>query len=408
MSAQESRAAVVIGAGPAGLAAAEALAARGIPPLILEAKPSPARKFLMAGKSGLNLTKNEPRGAFMAAVPEPRLAPALAAFGAAEAMDWAENLGEPLFTGSSGRVFPRAMKASPLLRKWLARLQGAGAELRARWRWTGWTGEALTFETPEGPRHIHAGAVVLALGGASWPRLGSDAAWIPALEGAGASVAPFRPANMGFECGWSAHFRERCAGEPAKAVALSFGGRRVRGEFVVTAYGVEGGAIYALSAQLRDALESGAATLALDLAPDRTEANLARRLARPRGRNSRANHLRKTIGLTGVRAGLLNELAPDAPEDPEALARMIKSLPLPLLRPRPLAEAISAAGGVTFGSVDETLMLRARPGVFLAGEMLDWEAPTGGYLLTVSMATGRLAGNRGADWLARTRPERTG
>ncbi|WP_340109797.1 TIGR03862 family flavoprotein [Pikeienuella sp. HZG-20] len=392
----------MIGAGPAGLAAAEALAESGAPPLILEAKPSPARKFLMAGKSGLNLTMAEPAARFAQAIGVERLGAALEAFGPDAAIDWAEDLGEPLFVGSSRRVFPKAMKGSPLLRKWLARLSDRGAELRTRWRWTGWEDGGATFETPSGPRRIDARATVLALGGASWPQLGSDAAWVPLLEAAGASVAPLRPANMGFDCAWSAHFRARFAGAPVKAAALSHGGRRVRGEFTITASGVEGGAIYALSAPLRDALATGPAALSLDLAPDRTVETLARRLGRPRGRNSRANHLRKTIGLVGVRAGLLRELAPEAPDAPLALAALIKALPLPLLRARPLAEAISSAGGVEFEALDEGLMLLARPGVFVAGEMLDWEAPTGGYLLTASMATGRLAGRAAARWAGRS------
>ncbi len=386
--------ALVVGGGPAGLMAAEALADAGIPPLVAEAKPSFGRKLLMAGKSGLNLTKDEPREAFRAAYPAlpGPLAEALDAFGPKEVRAWAEGLGSETFAGSTGRVFPREMKASPLLRAWLRRLADKGADLRVRWRWTGWEGEALRFETPEGPRLVRAGAVVLALGGASWPRLGSDARWIGPLEEKGVALAPFRPANMGFDVAWSDHMRDRFAGAPVKGGALTFGGRTVRGEFVVTASGVEGGAIYALSAPLRDALEAGGAVLTLDLAPDRSEADLARKLARPRGKASFANHLRKTVKIEGVKAALLRELAPEAADDRARLAAAIKALPLPLVRPRPLAEAISAAGGVRFDEIDAGFQLRRLPGVFVAGEMLDWEAPTGGYLLTACLATGLAAG----------------
>ncbi len=388
--------AVVIGAGPAGLAAAEMLLAAGVRPVIIEARPTVARKFLMAGKSGLNLTRDEDSAAFLAAfgAAAGRLGPILADFGAAEVRAWAEGLGQPVFTGSSGRVFPRTMKASPLLRAWLGRL--AGAEVRTRWRWSGWEDGALAFATPAGPRRIAARATVLALGGASWPRLGSDAAWVPWIEASGARVTPFRPANMGFDVAWSAHFRDRFAGAPVKGVALSFGSQAVRGEFVVTRAGIEGGAVYALSAPLRDALERETATLVLDLAPDLTEARLRARLSYPIGRSSLANHLRRTIGLTGVRAALLRELAPGALEGPAETARALKALRLPLTGPRPVAEAISSAGGLAWDEVDAGLMLKRLPGVFAAGEMLDWEAPTGGYLLTVCLATGRAAGKAAA------------
>lgn len=390
--------ALVIGAGPAGLAAAEMMAGAGTVPVILEAKPSVARKFLMAGKSGLNLTKNEPEEDFRAAINAPWLEAALADFGPAAAMAWAEDLGEPLFTGSSGRVFPKAMKASPLLRKWLARLASMGVTLRTGWRWTGLQDGLFHFETPEGPRRVRADAVVLALGGASWPRLGSDGGWATILADT-VPLAPFRPANMGFDCEWSDVFRERFAGAPVKPVRLRFQDHELQGEFVISRNGVEGSAIYQLSAPLRDALEHGPASLLLDLVPGRSEEAVAKRLSKPQGRNSRSNHLRKTIGLEGVRAGLLRELAPDAPSEPEALASLIKALPLPLLRPRPLAEAISSAGGIRFEGLDDDLMIRALPGVFAAGEMLDWEAPTGGYLITASMATGRRAGAAAARWL---------
>jgi uncharacterized flavoprotein (TIGR03862 family) len=297
------------------------------------------------------------------------------------------------------------MKASPLLRQWLARLnRGANpAEIRTRWRWTGWRGDALTFDTPGGSRAIAPRALVLALGGASWPRLGSDAAWVPWLERRGIAVTPFRSANMGFDVNWSAHFRDRFAGQPVKPARLGIDRRSVKGEFVVTRSGIEGSAVYALSATLRDALESGPAILALDLAPDQTEAALIARLSRPIGRNSMANHLRKTVRLTGVKAGLLRELAPEAIGSPDETARAIKALSLRLVRPRPLSEAISCAGGVGWGELDRNLMLVRLPGTFAAGEMLDWEAPTGGYLLTACLATGFRAGQAAADWIKETR-----
>ncbi len=392
----------VIGAGPAGLAAAEAALSAGRRVTVLEAKPSPARKFLMAGKSGLNLTKAEPPARFLAAFGDARdrLAPMLAEFGPEAAMAWAEGLGEALLIGSSGRVFPVAMKASPLLRRWLARL--GAADLRPRWRWTGWAEGALAFETPEGPRRLRPAATVLAMGGASWPRLGSDGAWMGPLAEAGAPTAPFRPANMGFDIAWSEHFRTRFAGAPLKTVRLSAGGVSAPGEAVITAAGIEGGAVYAVAAALREAMARGApALLEIDLAPGRSEAALAAALARPRGRDSLANHLRKRAGIRGVKAGLLREGAAAALDDPEAAAAAIKRLALPVLRPRPLEEAISTAGGLAWEGLDADLMLRARPGVFAAGEMIDWEAPTGGYLLTACLATGFHAGAAAARWATR-------
>lgn len=382
----------VIGAGPAGLAAAEVAAGAGAQVAVFEAKPSPARKFLMAGKSGLNLTKDTDLQGAMDAINCARLAPMLRAFGPAAVQDWAEALGEPLFTGSSGRVFPKAMKGSPLLRKWLRRLADSGVELRTRWRWTGWDGDALRFETSDGARTIAANATILALGGASWSRLGSDGAWTPSLSERGVEIAPFRPANMGFDVTWSEHFVSRFSGMPVKPVALSVGEHRVKGEFVVTRNGIEGSAVYAISAALRDALASGHDELMLNLMPGRQTTDIAEKLSRPRGKASFSNHLRKALGLTGVRAGLLRELGGALPQEPDALAALIKSLPLPVLRPRPIDEAISVAGGVSWGSVDDNLMLRALPGTYVAGEMLDWEAPTGGYLLTACLATGRWVG----------------
>ncbi|MGF1447379.1 MAG: TIGR03862 family flavoprotein [Pikeienuella sp.] len=390
----------ILGAGPAGLAAAEAVLAAGRRPVLFEAKPSPARKFLMAGKSGLNLTKAEPPDRFCAAfgTAADRLAPMLARCGAQDVVAWAEGLGEPLFTGSSRRVFPVAMKASPLLRKWLGRL--GDVELRRRWRWVGWAGDTLRFDTPDGPRDLRAGATIMAFGGASWPRLGSDGSWVPLLSAEGVAISAFRPANMGFDVAWSAHFRNRFAGTPVKTIALSAGATTARGEFVITQAGIEGGAVYAVSAALRDRLATDP-VVRVDLAPSRREAALAVALAKPRGRDSLANHLRKRAGIAGVKAGLLREMAPEALSGPEATARAIKALPLRVVAARPLAEAISSAGGVAWDALDANLMLTARPGVFCAGEMIDWEAPTGGYLLTACLATGFHAGRAAASWVDR-------
>jgi uncharacterized flavoprotein (TIGR03862 family) len=373
--------ALVIGAGPAGLMAAEVMAAAGLSVLLAEAKATAGRKFLMAGKSGLNLTKDEGVDRFAAAYDTGWLAPMLAAFGPAEVQDWCRGLGQEVFAGSSGRVFPVAMKASPLLRAWLARLEGAGVHLRTRWRWTGGT----SFETPEGAVTLHPRVTVLALGGASWARLGSDGAWAPALAAAGVSVAPFQPANMGFRVDWSAQMA-RHFGQPVKGAALCLStGQRERGEFVVSARGLEGGGIYAVSRALREG-----AGLAVDLFPDLGAQVVAARLAGRAG-DSMINRLRKA-GLTPVTVALAQEWGRPLPADPKALALMLKALPVPLQGPRPMDEAISTAGGIRREALTEGLELKALPGVFACGEMLDWEAPTGGYLLTACLATGRWAG----------------
>jgi uncharacterized flavoprotein (TIGR03862 family) len=396
--------AAVIGGGPAGLMAAEILVGRGVGVDIYDSMPSLGRKFLMAGKSGLNLTHGEDLDRFLDRYGEARavLEPAIRAFGPAEIRAWAAGLGVETFAGSSGRIFPADFKAAPLLRRWLHRLRADGAAVHVRHRWLGWTESgALVFETPGGEISVAADATVLALGGGSWPRLGSDAAWVPVLERAGIAVTPMRPANSGFDIPWSDHFREKFAGAPVKSVALIFDGRRVPGEFVVTDEGIESGAVYAHSAALRETIaREGEAILSLDLTPDRSTERLSDALSRPRGSRSMANHIRKVTGLDGVKAGLLRECTDrEVYDDPARLAAAIKALPLRLVAPRPLAEAISSAGGVAFAALDAHFMLRSRPGVFCAGEMLDWEAPTGGYLFTACFATGRAAGSGAADWL---------
>jgi uncharacterized flavoprotein (TIGR03862 family) len=404
----EKKRAAVIGGGPAGLMAAEELLAAGHAVDLFDAMPSLGRKFLMAGKSGLNITHSEPYEALAArfGAASPFLRPALDAFTPEDIRRWAGGLGIETFVGSSGRVFPTDFKAAPLLRAWLKRLRAAGLVTHVRHRWRGWTetGE-LRFETPNGEVRFGADALVLAPGGASWPELGSDAGWTEALAARGVALQSFRPANCGFDADWSEHFRARFAGAPVKPVTLSFRGVEHRGEFVISETGIEGSGVYALSAALRDAIEAeGEATLTLDLAPDRTAERLARDLARPRGKASMAGHLRKAAHIEGVKAGLLREcLAPEIFAEPEKLAAAIKALPLRLLRPRPIAEAISSAGGIALAELDPHFMLRNLPGVFCAGEMLDWEAPTGGYLLTACMATGRAAGRGAAEWFAKGR-----
>ena len=392
----------VIGAGPAGLMAAERLAQAGLRVVVHERMPSVARKFLMAGRGGLNLTHSEPPEPFLNRYDTParaRIAGWLDLFSPADLTAWAEGLGQETFIGSSGRVFPKAMKASPLLRAWLARLDALGVDIRVRSRWTGWKNGALAFDTPEGERIERPDAVVLALGGASWARLGSDAAWIPTLEDAGAAVAPFRPANVGFDIAWSPLFRDRFAGQPLKGVALSHAGRTVRGEALIAAYGIEGGAIYALSADLRDAVtRDGSAALTIDLRPDQSLDALTRRLAKPRGKDSQSNWLRKAVHLDPMAVALLREAGP-LPTDPALLAARIKGVSLTLTGVQGLSRAISSAGGVTLDAVDDHLMLKTLPGVFIAGEMLDWEAPTGGYLLQASFASGVAAAQGASRWL---------
>jgi uncharacterized flavoprotein (TIGR03862 family) len=387
--------------------AAEVLARGGAQVTVYDRMPSAGRKFLMAGRGGLNLTHSEDLDAFLTryGAAAAALRAAIEAFPPEAVRAWAEVLGQETFVGSSGRVFPRAMKASPLLRAWLRRLDAAGVRFVFRHRWTGWDGERVTFDTPDGVVAVDADATVLALGGASWPRLGSDGAWVEPLTQTGAAVAPLKPANCGFVTGWSEHFR-RFAGQPLKRLALSFGQHAARGEAIVTATGLEGGGVYALSGPLRDAIAaSGEATLTIALRPDMTPEELERRLSAPRAKQSLATFLRKALKLAPAEIGLLHEVSraqPLATRDPAVLARLINAVPIRLTATAPIARAISTAGGVAFGELDAHFMLRLRPGVFVAGEMLDWEAPTGGYLLQACFATGAAAGQGALAWLSRS------
>ena len=385
---------VVVGAGPAGLMAAEIMAARGLAVEVFDAMPSPGRKFLLAGKGGLNLTHSEPLERFTGryGTAAAFMAPLLAEFGPAQLRAWAEGLGIETFIGSSGRVFPAEMKAAPLLRAWIRRLRSLGVLLHTRRRWLGWDAEGRPrFAGPQGEETVEARACILALGGASWPNLGSDGGWAPILTETGVEITPLRPANCGFDLDWSASFAERFAGGRTGTVELSYAGTRRRGEITVTTNGIEGGAVYGLSAELRDGLAAaGEATLLVDLMPDWSPERVAAALALPRGSRSLSTFLKKALPLNPMALALLREAT--AETNPAILARTIKALPLRPLRPRPVAEAISTAGGVALAELDENLMLKRRPGTFVAGEMLDWEAPTGGYLLTGCFTTGYRAG----------------
>ncbi|MBN8607344.1 MAG: TIGR03862 family flavoprotein [Caulobacterales bacterium] len=377
----------VIGAGPAGLIAADILSAAGKRVIVYERMPSVARKFLMAGRGGLNLTHSEPFAQFVMRYGEAQahLTPILEAFTPSDLIAWVNGLGQETFIGSSGRVFPKAMKASPLLRALLQRLAAQGVEIRTRARWTGWnTHSALTFALPASSQHEAPAATILALGGASWPKLGSDGSWTDLLAQRGVALAPFRASNVGFDVGWSSRIRERFAGEPLKTIALRHKDSEIRGEAMITDYGIEGGAIYALSAELRAATPT---TIHIDLRPALSQADITDKLSRAKRGDTLSSTLRKTLGLTPLAIALLHEnRAP--PREPQALAARIKAIPIKLLAPRGLDRAISSAGGVAWGAVDESLQLRTIPKTYIAGEMLDWEAPTGGYLLQASFATG--------------------
>jgi uncharacterized flavoprotein (TIGR03862 family) len=406
-----SVAVAIIGGGPAGLMVADVLSEAGVKVDLYDAMPSVGRKFLMAGKGGMNITHSEPFDQFLSRYNSRRnyIGPMLAAFGPEALRKWLHELGIDTFIGTSGRVFPTDMKAAPLLRKWMQRLRLAGVNFHMRHQWSGWADDrhdVLCFSTPAGACKIKADAIVLALGGGSWTRLGATGAWVPVLTGRGIAVEPLRPSNCGFTVDWSEHFRNRYAGHPLKAVRLTFmdaegASFHQSGECVVTDYGIEGGLIYAVSAPVREQIAAtGGAVIYLDLMPDKALPFLIERVSCPRGKLSMANHLRKRLGIDGVKAGLLREIvsAQDF-TDPVRLCSAIKAVPVKLRAARPLDEAISSAGGVAFEALDDQLMLRSMPGVFCAGEMLDWEAPTGGYLLTACFASGHMAGIGVLNWL---------
>jgi uncharacterized flavoprotein (TIGR03862 family) len=388
--APNGKTAMVIGAGPAGLMAAERLAGDGYAVTIYEGMPSAGRKFLMAGKSGLNITHSEDFETFLShyGTSRARLEPHLRKFGPDQIREWCTGLGVETYVGSSGRVFPTAMKASPLLRAWLRRLDDLGCKIHYRHYWTGWNDtDHAVFKTPDGADGevtATADITILALGGGSWKRLGSDGKWMEILRSAGIKCTPFKPANCGFDIDWTDHLIAKCAGSPVKAVTLTCGDQTVRGEFVISKTGIEGSAVYAISATLRDQwLETGVGTLTLDLCPDRTLDDVTKRLSKPRGKNSIGNHLRKTLGLDATKTALIFEVTPrDTLNDPAQLATAIKNLRLQIKKPRPLDEAISTAGGVAWEELDENFQLINRPGTYCLGEMVDWEAPTGGYLLS--------------------------
>jgi hypothetical protein len=404
----DRRTVAVIGGGPAGLMAAEVLSQAGVKVDLYDAMPSVGRKFLMAGKGGMNITHSEPFDKFLSRYGsrQAHIKPLLDAFGSEALRAWVQGLGIGTFIGSSGKVFPADMKAAPLLRAWLHRLRVDGVSFHMRHQWLGWSGRMLRFQTPEGERRASADAVILALGGGSWTRLGSTGAWVPLLAGRGVSVEPLQPSNCGFDVGWSEFFQSRFGGQPLKSVQASFtswAGLEFcqAGEMIVTADGVEGSLIYKMSALLREQIaETGTATIYLDLVPGKDKQFLVDRVSLPRGKHTMANHLRKRIGIDGVKAGLLREVLSKADfDDPLRLCEAIKALPVKLVAARPIDEAISSAGGVSFEELDERLMIRSLPGVFCAGEMLDWEAPTGGYLLTACFAGGRVAGEGVLAWL---------
>jgi len=401
----------VIGGGPAGLMAADVLSENGIAVDVYDAMPSVGRKFLMAGKGGLNITHSEPFDAFSARYGDKsaEITPLLQRFGPENLREWVHKLGVETFVGTSGRVFPAEMKAAPLLRAWIKRLRERGVRFHMRHKWLGWSGEHLVFATPDGEKHALARAVVLSLGGKSWAKLGSTGDWDTVLHAKNVLLSAFKPSNCGFNVHWSTHLAEKHAGEPVKPVMVAFvdsfgNAHRRQGELVITSTGIEGSLIYAFSAPLRDTIAAqGSVTIKLDLVPGKDAARILKELSHPRGSNSMANHLRKRAGITGVQASLLREcVSKDDFNDPRKLAAAVKALPVKLESTRPIDEAISTAGGVAFEALDENLMIKTLPGVFCAGEMLDWEAPTGGYLLTACFASGRAAGFGALSWIEKT------